>query len=118
MPAPTNVQELQRIRGMINYIGMFIPNLATTKPINDLLKKNVQWLWGPVQEKAFASVKKALIEAVTVIFYDAHKPITVSAVASSYGIGAVLLQEDDDRFKRVAFASRTLFPAESRYTQI
>ena len=27
MPAPTNVQELQRIRGMINYLGAFIPNL-------------------------------------------------------------------------------------------
>ena len=29
MSAPTNVYELQQIRGMINYIGMFIRNLAT-----------------------------------------------------------------------------------------
>ena len=43
MPAPTSVHELQQILGRINYIGMFIPNLATTmKPINDLLKKDVQ----------------------------------------------------------------------------
>ena len=36
MPAPTSVHELQLIRGMINYIEMSIPNVATTmKPIND-----------------------------------------------------------------------------------
>ena len=92
MPAPTSVHELQQIRGMINYIGIFIPNLATTmKPINDLLKKDVQWLWGPVQVKAFAEVKQALVNAMTLTFYDPRKPITVSADASSFGIGAVIL---------------------------
>ena len=44
MSVPTNVQEVRQFRGMVNYIGMFIPNLATMmKPINDLLKKDVQW---------------------------------------------------------------------------
>ena len=119
MPAPTSVHELQQIRGMINYIGMFIPNLATTmKPINDLLKKDVQWLWGPVQVKAFAEVKQALVNAMTLTFYDPRKPITVSADASSFGIGAVILQEENNRLKPIAFASRTLLPAEGRYAQI
>ena len=119
MPAPTSVHELQQIRGMINYIGIFIPNLATTmKPINDLLKKDVQWLWGPVQVKAFAEVKQALVNAMTLTFYDPRKPITVSADASSFGIGAVILQEENNRLKPIAFASRTLLPAEGRYAQI
>ena len=66
MSAPTSVHELQQIQGMINYIGMFIPNLATImKTMNDLLKKDVQWLWGPAQEKSFVDVKQALVNAMT-----------------------------------------------------
>lgn len=29
MPAPANVKELQQVRGIVNYIGIYIPNLAT-----------------------------------------------------------------------------------------
>ena len=85
MSAPTSVHELQQIRGMINYIGMFIPNLATImKPMNDLLKKDVQWLWGPAQEDSFVAVKQALVNATTLTFYDPCKPIIVYADARSF----------------------------------
>ena len=44
MPAPTNVQELQQVRGMINYLAALIPNLAARmKPMNDLLKSDAEW---------------------------------------------------------------------------
>ena len=119
MSAPTNVHELQQIRRMINYIGMFIPNLATImKPINDLLKKDIQSSWGLVQEKSFDEVKQALVNATKLTFYDPQKPATVSAEASGFGIGAVILQEENNQLKPNAFASRTLLPAENRYAQI
>ena len=69
MSAPTSVHELQQILRMINYIGMFIPNLATMmKPMNDLLKKDTQWSWGPAQKKSFEEVKQALVNATTLHF--------------------------------------------------
>jgi hypothetical protein len=47
-------------------------------------------------------------------YYDVKKPVTVTCDASKYGLGAALLQED----KPVAFASRALTDAETRYAQI
>ena len=71
-----------------------------------------------MQEKSFNEVKQALVNATTLTFYNPRKPITVSANASSFGIGAVILQEENNRLKPIAFAYRTLLPAESRYAQI
>ena len=71
-----------------------------------------------MQEKSFNEVKKASVNATKLTFYDPRKPITVSADASSFGIGAVILHEENNRLKQIAFASRTLLPAGSRYAQI
>ena len=40
MPYPTNVKELKRFLGMVNYLGKFIPNLSThTFNLRKLLEK-------------------------------------------------------------------------------
>ena len=47
-------------------------------------------------------------------FYDVNKAVTVQCHASQDGLGACLIQEG----KPVAFASRSLSPAERNYAQI
>ena len=47
LPAPSNVTELRRCLGMINYLGRYIGNLASmAKPLNDLLRNDSAWTWG------------------------------------------------------------------------
>ncbi|XDV29902.1 hypothetical protein PO909_032932 [Leuciscus waleckii] len=45
LETPTNVSELKRVLGMVNYVGRYIPNLSQIlHPLNELLKNIVAWV--------------------------------------------------------------------------
>ena len=69
------------------------------------------------QRKAF---RKAFSEiGFTIVHYDLGKPIKLSCDASRYGVGACLSHVMEDGTERpVAFASRTLAPAEKNYAHL
>ncbi|UYV77590.1 K02A2.6-like, partial [Cordylochernes scorpioides] len=120
MKPPTDVHGVQRFMGMVNFLGRFVPNLAEiTKPLNDLRKKDVIFIWGSPQKKAFEKVKDVLASDRVLASFDISKKTMVSADASSYGLGAVLKQEHEaNEWRPVAFASRTLTKTEQGYAQI
>ena len=97
MKEPTNISELRSFLGMVNQLGKFIPNLAEKdKALRDLLSKKNQWCWGHEQQRAFSSLKQELSTAPVLQLYDPNKPLKISADASSYGLGAVMLQKDKE----------------------
>ncbi|KAJ8404547.1 hypothetical protein AAFF_G00338140 [Aldrovandia affinis] len=73
--------------------------------------------WTPECREAFNLLKQALLEKVTLAHPDFSKPFLLSVDASSNGLGAVLSQngESEDVAQPVAFASRSLNYAQSRY---
>ena len=116
MKTPNNVTELRRFLGTVNHLSKFSPNLATlTQPLRQLLGKHNQWEWGPNQDAAFTAVKQELTAPTVLTLYDPNANTKISADASSYGLGAVLLQRkgDSDSWKPVAYSSRTLTKAVS-----
>ena len=119
-PKPTCVGDIRQFLGMVNQLNKFTPNLADkTKPLNNLLVKKNQWVWGDVQQKAFSKVKESLTTTPVLALYDPTKPTTVSADTSAFGLGAVLMQDDPGKGRRpVAYISRTMSPTELRYAQI
>ena len=119
MAQPTNVTELRRFMGMINQLGNFSPNLASiTQPLRELMSSKSAWIWGPAQEQSFQASKDELSKPTVLALYNPESKTKLSADASSYGLGAVLLQEHDHEWKPVVYASRSLTETESRYAQI
>ena len=118
-PAPTNITELQRFFGMVNFLGKFIPGMAhKTEPLRQLLRKDVTWTWDTQQETAFQEVKNLLSSDTALAHYSPHHKTWVAADASNAGIGAVLMQEQDGKRRPVVFASRSLTEAEKNYAVI
>ena len=76
------------------------------------------WTWGPDQEESFESAKAELAKPTNLFLYDPALETKLSADASSYGLGAVLLQAHQDGWKPVIDASRSLSETEKRYAQI
>ena len=116
---PNNVSELRTVLGMFQYLAKFVFDMSSVmKPMTDLLKSDVVWSWDKAQQALFDKTKELLTTTPTLSYYDSTKPTVVSVDASSYGIGAVLMQSTDGILKPIAFASRTLTTAEQRYAQI
>src|SRR5690606_18417019 len=107
MPRPSNVKDLRRFCGMINYLRRFLPELAEKMvPLQQLLLKDSEWIWGPAQEKAFRTVKALVADAPCLQHYDSKKPLRVSADASCFDLGAVLEQkEGNGNWRPLCYAS-------------
>ena len=92
-----------------------MPRLQSTiQPLNLLLSKKNAWVW----DVAFEATKQILTTAPILSYFDPTKPTKVSADASSFWLGGVLLQKHDYQWKPVAFCSRTLSSNERRWAQI
>jgi len=119
MKPPTDTTGVRMFMGMINYLGRFLPDLSqVAKPLNELMCADKAWCWDKAQNDAFNNIKNLISQAPVLAFYDVKKPTVVSADASSYGIGGVILQEHPSGLKPVAFYSRSLSMAERKYAQI
>ena len=109
---PCNISDVGRFLGMCNQMSKFIR-------LRELLLKGTEWTWEQAQKEAFNSLKEILSTAPVLSLYDPNSETTVSADASNYGLGAVLLQtQSGGEVKPIAYVSRSLSPVEQRYAQI
>ena len=116
MPNPVDRQGVMRLIGFATYLAKFCPNFSElTAPIRSLMHKENEFVWRPeIHGAAFDKLKKLLMNAPVLAYFNATKPIVIQCDASQAGLGAVLLQDN----KPVEFASRAMTKTEQSYAQI
>ena len=115
MPAPTDVQGVRRLCGMIQYLAKFMPNLASDlEPIRALTKKDSEWNWSPECEQALKAVKQQVTNTPVLAFFDPREELVLQVDSSKDGLGAAILQNG----RPLEYASRALTQAERRWAQI
>ena len=115
MPTPESMKDIQRFLGLVNYVCRFVENLSEMNtPMKEILKTNAVFVWGSIQQNAFDKVKDLIVSDKCLSFYDVKKDVVIEVDACKTGLGAVLLQ---DR-KPVAYASRSMTPAQMNYAMI
>ncbi|KAK3749135.1 hypothetical protein QZH41_001123 [Actinostola sp. cb2023] len=119
-PVPLNTTQLRAFLGMVNYHSKFIPNLSTIlQPLNQLLQKDRPWQWSTSCQNAFQSAKNTLSSSQVLVHFNPKLPVILETDASQYGVGAVISHRFPNGDERpIAYASRSLNPAEKNYSQI
>ena len=106
---PRNGQSARQVLWEVNWPD---PTTSTTPQYQDNL------VWGCDQAWAFTDVKVELAKPTVLTPYNPLVQTKVSADASSYGLGAMLMQKSGAFWKPVAYASRSVTNTEQRYAQI
>jgi hypothetical protein len=114
---PRSKKEVQSFLGKVNFLRIFIPNLAEIiKHITCMLRKGNEIKWSLEANKSFEDIKVALTKAHVLASPDFTKDFLLFSFASEHTIVDVLLQKDEQDFEKpIAYFSRTLHDAPLRY---
>ena len=115
---PTTKKEVRAFVGLVAYYRKFIPNMAViATPLTDLTKNNVpnKVNWGDAEEAAFRTLKVRVSKYPILRLPESTKEFVLRTDASDVGIGAVLMQNHEDKLFPIQFASRKLHARERAY---
>ena len=111
-PRPTCLREVLQFFGLTNFFIKYIQGYANlTRPLTDLSKKNVSFVWSNECKIAFSALKHALSSAPVLALPDPAMPFELVCDASGFGLGAVLMQQQ----RPVVYYSRKMTSAERNY---
>ncbi|KAK7925039.1 hypothetical protein WMY93_007349 [Mugilogobius chulae] len=118
---PTTVRQVRSFLGFVGYYRRFIKDFSKiAKPLNGLLigtgrsrgRRSPPIEWTEQCEAAFQRLKHELLQAPILAYANYNLPFVLYTDASNSGLGAVLAQEQDGVERVIAYASRSLHPAE------
>ncbi|UYV69241.1 hypothetical protein LAZ67_6002959 [Cordylochernes scorpioides] len=116
-PIPKNVKQVCSFLGLCGYYRRFIKNFSKiSKPLTCLTEKDKKFVIGPAEIEAFETLKKKLTEEPILAHFNPDARIEIHTDASIVGLGAVLMQPDNDGFLHpIHYLSRTTSKHESKY---
>lgn len=113
---PVNVRGVQSFLGFCNFYRRFIRNYGIlAKPLTNLTRTGVPFVFDHECFKAFSSLKAALTSAPLLQHYHQDLPCQLETDASDGIVAGVLSQQHGDQWHPVAYFSKTMAPAELNY---
>ncbi|RDX70206.1 Retrovirus-related Pol polyprotein from transposon 17.6, partial [Mucuna pruriens] len=119
LPNPTSVREVRSFLGHAGFYRRFIKNFSTLAlPLSKLLQKDVEFNFDQPCIEAFQELKSRLTSAPILQAPNWDLPFELMCDASNSALGAVLGQRArvGQPVHVIAYASRTMDPAQQNYT--
>ena len=116
---PTSKKDVQRFLGLINFYRRFLPKIAAIlKPLTDALRgpQRTKLQWTEECNSAFIKAKEQLTSKTQLFHPDPKAAISVAVDASDDHVGAVFQQRANNDFQPLAFFSRKLTSAQTKYS--
>ncbi|KAK1630900.1 hypothetical protein QYE76_005215 [Lolium multiflorum] len=116
MPYPRDVKGIRSVLGHAGFYRRFIKDFSKiSKPLTNLLQKDVPFVFDDDCKEAFETLKKALTTAPIVEPPDWNLPFEIMCDASDFAVGAVLGQRVNKKLNVIHYASKTLDAAQRNY---
>ncbi|GKB38002.1 reverse transcriptase domain-containing protein [Tanacetum coccineum] len=117
LPPPTNIKGVRSFLGHADFYRCFIKDFSKiARPITKLLEKDTPFEFNDECQKAFEILKEKLTCAPMIVSPNWNLPFELMCDASDFTVGAVLGQKVGKNFHPIYFASKTLNPAQQKYT--
>ena len=112
LPPPTSVKGVRIFLGHTGFYRHFIKDFSLiTKPLTNLLIKDVPFVFDDACLSAFNRLKEALVSAPIITHSDWSLPFEIMCDVNDHAIGAVMGQRKDKRLHVIYYASWTLTDA-------
>ena len=113
LAAPKTRKHLRSFIGLVNYYrDMWGKRSETLAPLTALTSAKLKWKWTELEQNAFETMKRIMARETILAYPNFDKSFEIHTDASDYQLGACISQDG----KPIAFYSRKLSPAQSRYT--
>ena len=117
---PRTKTELQSFLGFANYYRDFIPwHAKLVAPLHAMTGAGSPFLWGEEQQRAFNSIKVALMEATALAQPDTEGEFVLDTDASGVAISGILHQwqgpPESRKLRPIVFGSKMLTSTQAKY---
>ncbi|MCP0705713.1 hypothetical protein KU601_23565, partial [Salmonella enterica subsp. enterica serovar Mbandaka] len=109
---PEIMMEIRSFLGLAGYYHRFIKDFSKISvPLASLTKKAVKYIWSNKCGAFLQKLKEFLSDTPILVIPEGNQDFIVDSDSNRVGLGAFLMQKE----RVVAYASRQLKPAETRY---
>jgi hypothetical protein len=94
LPPPSSKNAMQSFLGKINFVRRFVLSFSEmVRPLQNLIKKDFLYRWGPQESQDFNSIRKSIIEAPFLMSPNFSQDFTLYTFSSDRSYAAVLTQK-------------------------